>query len=74
MIGEPLATADDNTASGSCRSSSRERAPGAKTYSGRGGLLVAGLASHLEGNAIGSGVLELEGGGREVVEVLVEQL
>lgn len=50
------------------------RAEGSKTYSGRGGLLVAGLASHLEGNAIGSGVLELEGGGREVVEVLVEEL
>lgn len=45
-----------------------------KTYSSRGGLLVAGLASHLEGNAIGSSVLELEGGGREVVEVLVEEL
>jgi hypothetical protein len=40
----------------------------------RGGLLVAGLAGHLEGNAIGSGVLELKGGGREVVEILVEEL
>jgi hypothetical protein len=35
---------------------------------------VAGLASDLEGNAVGSGVLELEGGGREVVEILVEEL
>jgi hypothetical protein len=35
---------------------------------------VAGLAGHLEGNAIGSGVLELKGGGREVVEILVEEL
>lgn len=45
-----------------------------KTYSSRGGLLVAGLASHLEGNAIGGGVLELKGGGGQVVEVLVEEL
>lgn len=44
------------------------------TYSTRGGLLVAGLAGHLEGDAIGSGVLELEGGSREVVEILVEEL
>lgn len=45
-----------------------------QTYSSRGGLLVAGLASHLEGNAIGSSVLELKGGGGQVVEVLVEEL
>lgn len=44
------------------------------TYSGRGVLLVAGLASDLEGHAVGGGVLELEGSGREVVEVLVEEL
>jgi hypothetical protein len=44
------------------------------THSSRGGLLVAGLAGHLEGDAIGSGVLELEGGGREVVEILVQEL
>jgi hypothetical protein len=44
------------------------------TYSSRGGLLVAGLASHLESDAIGSGILELEGGGRQVVEILVEEL
>lgn len=42
--------------------------------SSRGGLLMAGLASDLEGNAVGGGVLELEGGGREVVEILVEEL
>lgn len=35
---------------------------------------MAGLASHLEGNAIGSCVLELKGGGGQVVEVLVEEL
>jgi hypothetical protein len=40
----------------------------------RGGLVVAGLASHLERDTIGGGVLELEGGGREVVEILVEEL
>lgn len=44
------------------------------TYGSRGGLLVAGLASDLEGNAVGGGVLELEGGGSEVVEILVEEL
>ena len=43
-------------------------------YSGGGGLLVAGLAGHLEGDAIGSSVLELEGSGVEVVEVLVQEL
>jgi hypothetical protein len=42
--------------------------------SSRGGLLVAGLAGHLEGDAIGGSVLELKGGGREVVEILVEEL
>jgi hypothetical protein len=31
--------------------------------SSRGGLLMAGLAGHLESDAIGSGILELEGGG-----------
>lgn len=44
------------------------------TYGARGGLLVAGLAGHLESDAIGSGVLELNGGGREVVEILVKEL
>jgi hypothetical protein len=45
-----------------------------EAYSGGGRLLVAGLAGHLEGDAIGSGVLELEGGSVKVVEVLVEEL
>ena len=44
------------------------------TYSSRGDLLVAGLAGHLEGDAIGGGVLELESGGGEVVEILVKEL
>lgn len=35
---------------------------------------MAGLAGDLEGNAVGGGVLELKGGGREVVEILVEEL
>lgn len=35
---------------------------------------MAGLAGHLEGDAIGSSVLELEGSGVEVVEILVEEL
>ena len=47
---------------------------GGGTHGGRGGLLVAGLASDLEGDAIGGGVLELKGGGGQVVEVLVEKL
>lgn len=58
------------------RSSSRCPEAGGEdgTHGSRGGLLVAGLASDLEGNAVGGGVLELEGGGREVVEILVEEL
>ena len=56
------------------RGRARHWASRRKTYSSRGDLLVAGLASHLEGDAIGSGVLELEGGGGQVVEVLVEEL
>jgi hypothetical protein len=47
---------------------------GEKTYSTGGDLVVAGLASDLEGNAIGGSVLELEGGGGQVVEILVEEL
>lgn len=35
---------------------------------------MGGLSGHLEGNAIGGGVLELKGGGSEVVEILVEEL
>ncbi len=44
------------------------------THGTGGGLLVASLARHLESDAIGSGVLELKGGGREVIEILVEEL
>lgn len=35
---------------------------------------MAGLASHLEGDAIRGGVLELDSSGRKVVEILVEEL
>lgn len=44
------------------------------SYRARGGLVVAALASHLEGNIVGGVALDLDGTGREVVEVLVEQL
>lgn len=44
------------------------------TYSSVGALLVGGLAGDLEGNVVGGVALELEGGGREVVEVLVQEL
>lgn len=35
---------------------------------------MAALASHLEGNIVGGVALDLDGTGRQVVEVLVEQL
>lgn len=44
------------------------------TYSTAGGLLVAALASDLEGNIVGGVALDLDGAGRQVVEVLVQQL
>lgn len=44
------------------------------TYSARGVLIMAGLAVDLEGNAVGGSVLELDGGGRKVIEILVEEL
>lgn len=47
---------------------------GGYSYRARGGLVVAALASHLEGNVVGGVALDLDGTGREVVEVLVEQL
>lgn len=47
---------------------------GAYAYRARSGLLVAALASNLEGNVVGGVALDLDGGGGEVVEVLVEQL
>ncbi len=39
-----------------------------------GDFLVAALASHLESNAIGGVALDLDGTGRKMVEVLVEEL
>lgn len=45
-----------------------------RTHSSRGGLVVAGLAGYLEGDIVGGSVLELQGGGREVIEILVEEL
>lgn len=47
---------------------------GAYAYRARSGLLVAALASDLEGNIVGGVALDLDGSGSEVVEVLVEQL
>lgn len=47
---------------------------GGYSYRARGGLVVAALASHLEGNIVGGVALDLDGTGGQVVEVLVEQL
>ncbi len=44
------------------------------TYSAASDLLVAAFARHLESNIVGSIALDLEGAGREVVEVLVKKL
>ena len=44
------------------------------TYGAGSVLLVAVLAVDLEGNIVGSVALDLEGTGRQVVEVAVEQL
>jgi hypothetical protein len=44
------------------------------TYSSARGLLVARLAGNLEGNIVGGVALDLEGGSRQVVEVLVQKL
>ncbi len=44
------------------------------TYSTASGLVVAALASDLEGDIVGRVALDLDGAGREVVEVLVQQL
>lgn len=44
------------------------------TYSTASGLLVAALASDLEGNIVGSVALDLDSTGGEVVKVLVQQL
>lgn len=47
---------------------------GGYSYRARGGLVVAALASHLEGNIVGGVALDLDGTSGQVVEVLVEQL
>lgn len=44
------------------------------TYGSGGSLVVAALAGHLEGDIVGGVALDLEGAGREVVEILVEEL
>lgn len=47
---------------------------GGRTYRSAGDLVVAALASDLEGNIVGSVALDLEGACGQVVEVLVEEL
>jgi hypothetical protein len=47
---------------------------GGYSYRARGGIVVAALASHLEGNIVGGVALDLDGSRRQVVEVLAEQL
>lgn len=44
------------------------------TYRAGGDLVVAALAGDLEGDIVGGVVLDLDGAGGEVVEVLVEEL
>lgn len=44
------------------------------TYRAAGGIVVGALASDLEGNIVGGVALDLDGAGREVVEVLVQEL
>lgn len=43
-------------------------------YRAGGVLLVGALAGHLEGDIVGRDALDLDGAGRDMVEVLVEQL
>jgi hypothetical protein len=45
-----------------------------RTYRAAGGIVVGALASDLEGNIVGGVALDLDGAGREVVEVLVQEL
>ena len=47
---------------------------GGATYGAGRVLLVARLARDLEGDIVGGVALDLEGAGREVVEVLVQEL
>lgn len=44
------------------------------TYRAASGVVVAALASDLEGNIVGGVALDLDGAGGQVVEVLVEEL
>lgn len=44
------------------------------TYGTASGFLVAALAGNLEGDIVWGVALDLDGTGREVVEVLVQQL
>ena len=61
----------------------RDNAPGGwathsrrwkQTYRTSGDLVVAALAGHLEGDVVGGVALDLDGTGRKVVEVLVQEL
>lgn len=45
-----------------------------KTYGSARHLVVTALTSHLEGDIVGGVALDLESAGRQVVEVLVEEL
>lgn len=44
------------------------------TYRSRGVVIVGALARDLEGNIVGCVALNLEGTGRQVVEILVQEL
>jgi glyceraldehyde-3-phosphate dehydrogenase/erythrose-4-phosphate dehydrogenase len=44
------------------------------SYQTAGGALVSRLAGHLEGDVVGGGILQLEGRGGGVVEVLGQEL
>lgn len=44
------------------------------TYRSAGDLVMAALAGHLEGNIVRGVALDLEGAGRQVVEILVQEL
>jgi hypothetical protein len=47
---------------------------GGRTYRSAGDLVMAALASDLEGNIVGGVALDLKGACGQVVEVLVEEL
>lgn len=58
----------------SCMSSNPRSSAGGCSYQSACCPLVCGLASHLEGNIVRGVALDLNGGLRQVVEVLCEQL